>query len=144
MRCLRGRLENNRIRVKVGIGPFQDDPRATANPNFQEFTALVDTGALRTCVTQNVVDRVQLVRWGRIPVGNVKRTEMHWTYMFHVCIWPQAGGDSPSTPFGIGREIEGIDVGDSRYYDVLLGMDIISQGSLHLKLDGSFELAFPG
>jgi len=143
MRCLRGRLENNRIRVKVGICRFEDDPGVAANFDFQEFTALVDTGALRTCVTQNVVDRLQLVRWGRMPVGNVKRTEMHWTYMFRVCIWPEAEGSLP-IPFGIGREIEGIDVGDSRHYDVLLGMDIISQGSLRLELDGSFELAFPG
>ena len=37
----------------------------------------------------------------------------------------------------------GIDGGDSRYYDVLLGMDIITQGSFRLESDGSFELAFP-
>lgn len=79
-----------------------------------------------------------------MPVGNVKRTELHWIYMFHVCIWPEAPDGSPAPPFGIGREIEGIDVGDSRYCDVLLGMDIISQGSLRLELDGAFELAFPG
>jgi hypothetical protein len=151
MRCLRGRLESNRIRVKVGICRFEDDPGGAANFDFQEFTALVDTGALRTCVTQNVVDRLQLARWGRIPVGNVKRTEMHWTYMFRVCIWPETYDGVPprpfgigGEPFGIGGEIEGIDVGDSRYYDVLLGMNIISRGSLHLELDGSFELAFPG
>lgn len=79
-----------------------------------------------------------------MEVGNVKRTELHWTYLFYVGIWPESDDGSPSNPFGIGNEIEGIDVGDSRYYDVLLGMDIIAQGSLHLELDGSFELAFPG
>jgi hypothetical protein len=79
-----------------------------------------------------------------MEVGNVKRTELHWTYLFYVGIWPETDDGSPSHPFGIGHEIEGIDVGDSRYYDVLLGMDIIAKGSLHLELDGSFELAFPG
>jgi hypothetical protein len=61
-----------------------------------------------------------------------------------VGIWPDADDGSPATVFGIGDGIEGIDVGDNRFFDVLLGMDIITQGSLHLELDGNFELAFPG
>jgi hypothetical protein len=111
---------------------------------FLQFTALIDTGARRTCISQNVVDRLGLERQGRMEVGNVKRTELHWTYLFYVGIWPDTVAGPPSTPFGIGEEIEGIDMGDSRYYDVLLGMDVISQGSLHLEQDGSFELAFTG
>lgn len=68
---------------------------------------------------------------------------MHFTYLFHVAIWPdQHDGSEPSAPFGIGDEIEGIDVGDNRFFDVLLGMDILSQGSLHLERNGEFELTF--
>ena len=144
MRYLRGRLQHNRIRVPIGIRPFQPDPSQPLDLTSHRFTALVDTGARRTCVTQNVVDRLGLERQGRMEVGNVKRTELHWTYLFYVGIWPETDDGTPSTPFGVGHEVEGIDVGDSRYYDVLLGMDIISQGSLRLELDGSFELAFPG
>ena len=46
--------------------------------------------------------------------------------------------------FGIGDEIEGIDIGNHPYFDVLLGMDIITRGSLKLALDSTFELAFAG
>lgn len=88
--------------------------------------------------------RAGLTSRGKIPVGNVKRTEEHHTYLFYVGIWPEREDGLPPPVFGIGDEIMGIDGGDSRYYDVLLGMDIISQGSLHLEFDGSFELAFPG
>lgn len=144
MRYLRSKLENNRLRVPVGIRPFQPDPAKAQDLTFHRFTALIDTGARRTCISQNVVARLGLERQGRIEVGNVKRTELHWTYLFYVGIWPETNDGSPSVPFGIGNEIEGIDVGDSRYYDVLLGMDIIAKGSLRLELDGSFELAFPG
>ena len=35
-------------------------------------------------------------------------------------------------------EIEGIDVGNNRFFDVLLGMDIISQGSFNLGRSGDF------
>ncbi len=76
-------------------------------------------------------------------MGNVKRTEMHETFIFYVGVWPAAAESSPPTVFGIGDAIMGIDGGDSRYYDVLLGMDIVSQGSLRLDLDHTFELGFP-
>lgn len=138
-------MEQNRIRVKVGIRAFDpaSDPLQNISQRFEEFTALVDTGALRTCVTQNVVDKLNLKRRGRIEVGNVRSREMHWTYLFHVAVWPDTDDGTLAAAYGIGDEVEGIDVGDSRYYDVLLGMDILRRGSLTLALDGRFELAFP-
>lgn len=142
MRYLRGEIENNRIRIKVGIRAFNPDPN-TSVFDYQEFTALVDTGAQRTCVTQNVVDRLGLVRRGRVPVGNVKRVDYHYTYLFHVGIWPESEDGVASATFGIGDEIEGFDLGDSRYFDVLLGMDIITKGSLKIERSGKFEMAFP-
>ncbi|MBE5074302.1 retroviral-like aspartic protease family protein [Erythrobacteraceae bacterium E2-1 Yellow Sea] len=146
MRFLRGTVEQNRIRIKVGIRAFNPalSPLEAPSQHFEEFTALVDTGALRTCVTQDVVDRLGLKRRGRIEVGNVKGRDWHWTYLFHVAIWPDSDDHSISAAFGIGDEVEGIDVGDSRYYDVLLGMDILRRGALKLDLDGSFKLSFPG
>lgn len=72
--------------MKVGIRPFQPDPTLTASQAFHEYIALIDTGALRTCVSQNVVQRLGLERQGRIEIGNVKRTELHWTYLFYVGI----------------------------------------------------------
>ena len=144
MRYVRGKLEDNRIRIKVGIRAFDPQPSIHSSFVFHEFTALVDTGATRTCISQNVIDRVGLVRRGKIPVGNVRRTEEHHTYFFHVGIWPEGDDGLPAAVFGIGDEIMGIDGGDSRFYDVLLGMDVISQGALTLRLDKTFELAFPG
>ncbi len=109
---------------------------------FHEFTALVDTGASRTCISQNVIDRVGMVGKGQIAVGNVKRTEMHETFLFYVGVWPSTDDRSPPPVFGVGDEILGIDGGDSRFYDVLLGMNIVSRGTLKIDLDGFFELGF--
>jgi hypothetical protein len=143
MRYVRGHLRNSRILIQVGIRGFADDPSQISDFTFQEFTALVDTGATRTAISQNVIDRVRLESRGQIEVGNVRRTELHDTFMFYVGVWPDGVGDDPPSFFGIGDEILGIDGGDSRYYDVLLGMDILRRGSLRLELDGTFELAFP-
>ena len=143
MRYVRGQLQNNRILIEVGIRAFIDDPAAPLDLNFYPFKALVDTGASRTAISQNVIDKVGLVGRGQIAVGNVKRTEPHETYIFYVGVWPISEDGMPAATFGVGEAIMGIDGGDSRYYDVLLGMDIIVRGSLKLELDGSFELAFP-
>ena len=143
MRYVRGRLQNRRILIPVGIRAFIDDPFAPVDLHYHQFIALVDTGASRTSISRNVIDRAKLTGRGQIPVGNVKRTELHETYLFYLGVWPETEDGSPSAPFGIGEAIMGIDGGDSRYYDVLLGMDILSQGTLNLALDGSFELGFP-
>lgn len=143
MRFVRGRLQNSRILLPVGIRAFSDDPGHAGDFTFHEFTALIDTGASRTAISRNVIDRAGLLSRGQIPVGNVRRTELHDTFLFHVGVWPESADGSPSAPYGIGDAIMGIDGGDSRFYDVLLGMDIIGRGSLNLKLGGSFELGFP-
>jgi hypothetical protein len=129
--------------INVGIRSFADDPTLDFSQDFTQFVALLDTGATRTAISRNVINRVQLRSRGMMPVGNVRRTEDHHTYMFYVAIWPEASDGSISPPFGIGEAILGIDGGDSRYYDVLLGMDIISRGSLRLEANGQFELSFP-
>ena len=143
MRFVRGKVRDRRILIPVGIRAFSDDPTATPNFTFHEFTALLDTGASRTCVSQNVIDRVGLVGRGQIPVGNVKRTEMHETYLFYVGVWPSTNDGALPAVFGIGDEIMGIDGGDSRFYDVLLGMDIVTRGALKVGLDGSFRAWVP-
>ena len=148
MPLLAGKLdERGRALVKVGIRPFQSyqpvgGQTASFDLNFTEYTALIDTGALRTCVSERIVADLKLPRTGRVDVHNVKRSESHFTYLFHVGIWPDADGSSP-TIIGIGDEIEGIDLGFNKFFDVLLGMDVISRGYLHIEQDRSFVLGFP-
>jgi hypothetical protein len=105
--------------------------------------ALVDTGARRTCVTEHIAQELGMRRISQAEVWNVKRPERHWTYLFHVAVWPDRNDGSPSSPYGIGEEIEGIDVGNHPYFDVLLGMDIISRGRLVVEPTGEFSLTFP-
>lgn len=144
MRFVRGHLQNNRILIQVGIRAFSDDPSHVGDFTFHEFTALVDTGATRTAISQNVIDRAGLRSRGQISVGNVRRTELHDTFLFYVGVWPETADGSLPAVFGIGDAIMGIDGGDSRYYDVLLGMDIVTRGTLSITLDKTFELGFPG
>ena len=137
-----GHLQNKRILVPIGIRAFSDDPFVPENFNFYQFRALVDTGATCTSISRNVVNRVGLKGRGQVPVGNVKRTEMHESYLFYVGIWPDSHSEAPPAIFGIGDAVLGIDGGDSRFYDVILGMDIIMRGALRLAKGGHFSLEF--
>ncbi|WP_439567099.1 hypothetical protein [Sphingopyxis sp.] len=147
MYSLKGRLEDRRALVRVGIRPFLPANETSGLPepagfHFSEYSALIDTGALRTCVSERVIQDLRLTKTGRVEISNVKRTENHWTYLFYVGIWPDAD-EGISTVIGLGGEIEGIDLGFNKYFDVLLGMDVISKGFLHIENDGTFELGFP-
>lgn len=144
---LTGNLENNRVRIKVGIRHFEpvgpvDGFSPAQKLDYRECMALVDTGARRTCVTQKVIHDLGMKRIGKADVWNIKREEQHWTYLFHVCIWPDSEDGTPLPIYGIGDEIEGIDVGNHPYFDVLLGMDIISKGKLVIEPTGAFSLTF--
>ena len=142
MRYLRGKIKDRRMRIPIGIGAF--DPASPFNSNFEQFTALIDTGAVRTCITQNVVNRLKLRRRGRIPIRNVSGEALHWTYLFQVAIWPEADSDSPSAPFGISDPVEGADLGANHLFDVLLGMDVLERGAMQMHSNGNFELSFSG
>ncbi|WFL78655.1 hypothetical protein P7228_06215 [Altererythrobacter arenosus] len=147
MPTLSGHLQNNRILIKVGIRQFEPiGPVAGQSTipslDYVEAMALVDTGARRTCISEQLVQKLRMRRIGQTEVWNVKRPERHWTYLFHVGIWPDTELGVPSTIFGIGEEIEGIDIGNHPYFDVLLGMDIISQGRLLVEPNGDFTITF--
>lgn len=77
MATLTGNLQDGRIRIKVGIKPFQayEPVSGQTNPfalNYHECTALVDTGARRTCVTERVVQAIGLKRKGRAEIWNIQ------------------------------------------------------------------------
>lgn len=148
MHQLTGKLDkNNRVLIKVGIRHFEplspvEGQSHTVSLNFRECTALVDTGARRTCVTEKIAQDLNMRRIGEVEVWNVKRAERHWTYLFQVAIWPDSADGTPLPPYGIGDEIEGIDVGNHPYFDVLIGMDIISRGTLLIEKSGKFSMTF--
>lgn len=148
MHQVTGKLDqNNRVLIKVGIRHFQpvgpvDGYSGALSLNFRECKALLDTGARRTCITEKIAQDLNMRRIGEVEVWNVKRPERHWTYLFHVAIWPDSEDGQPLPPYGIGNEIEGIDVGNHPYFDVLLGMDIISQGRFIIEPSGHFSLTF--
>ncbi len=129
------------------------------NPmDIKPYKALVDTGAVSTCITKRVADELGLPSAGVRPVNGVSGSSIHQFYTFHVgfvMTAPDAGLfeiDSPETknpPQDFAdthinnRIIEGAElIMPDSGFDVLLGMDILSTGSLAIEGNGTFSFSF--
>lgn len=118
------------------------DPK-DEDPAFHRFRALVDTGANATSVTQNVVDTVGAVAFGkgRVTVANGETVQVD-RYRLIVVIpitthqINDEDGNVHEETYVSGGELAvlHLDNEDSSGYDVLLGMDLLSK--FHITMFG--------
>jgi hypothetical protein len=117
------------------------------------FKALLDTGAQTTMISPNVANTLGLTPIGQIPIQGVgPAVTYHNAYLFHVAFvipllhmgQPIAAGGGVGTMIFIhpppihGGEI----TSTGGQFDVLLGMDVISTGSLAVEGIGTFSFSF--
>lgn len=110
------------------------------------FRALVDTGATTTCITRRVADCVGLKPVGKTNVITIAGENAHNNYLFHIG-FPTGpmppDGKSYQGSVQINRQpLQGPELVMSSGFDVLLGMDIISTGSLAVEGSGTFSFSF--
>lgn len=122
--------------VSAGANPNDDGYNVFSDP----ARALIDTGATETSISPQTVRRLRLSPNGKrdvITANGVRRTRF---YDFQIAIL--SGPDD--TPFFVlpvvisGSELNTDKVG----FDILLGMDVISQGDLIIRRDGTFTFEF--
>jgi len=158
MPCLWGQHNNSQVFLTVGI-----IDAATVNmtgtgrfgggaPLPHMFRALIDTGAQSTMISTNVVQTLNLTPVGKIKIQGVgHNVTFHNGYLFHVAfVFPvlmsgqivAPGGAAPAAIYTTPKSIYG---GELTFpggaFDVLLGMDIISTGSLKIEGNGTFSFS---
>jgi hypothetical protein len=118
------------------------------------FSALIDTGAQKTMISTNVVNALALQAQGQIPIQGVgPNITYHNGYLFHVAFTlpllapGQASPTVPGAPFTLlvhinPNVIYGAELPVLAGFDVLLGMDILSSGSLKVEGNGQFSFSF--
>jgi hypothetical protein len=146
MPSVRGRLVDKRAVVTVGIQCNPVDPSGNfiseAQLEILEFSGLIDTGAQVTLVTNSALRRLRLRPLGKRPLGNVSNISIHRTYSFKPGVWysrDEGASLAPSRGYFSFDPILGCDFPDRPDFDVLIGMDLIMQGDLHIFRDGEFE-----
>jgi hypothetical protein len=115
------------------------------------FLGLVDTGAQKTMISTNVVNQLGLQPQGKIAVQGVGGLAHHDGYLFHVAftlsIIQPGQIITPGSPVQLmvyinPAVIYGAELSTIHGFDVLLGMDIISSGSLKVEGSGHFSFSF--
>ena len=110
--------------------------------NPKSYTALVDTGATVTMITSSVAREMGLQPRGKMPMHGISGIQHHNAFLFHVGF---AGDPVPLSEVQVvdpdpdktwykvhlcTKLVMGGELPDNGSFDVLLGMDIISTGTL--------------
>jgi len=149
MPCIWGKHDSSQVFLTVAIfdaaATNKMSPGAPITMNV--FNALIDTGAQSTCITSDAAEKVGLIPIGKVPIRGVSGLQYHNNYLFKVGF--AFGKVTNRKEIKAARvnifdtPIQGAELNlGSSNFDVLLGMDIIGQGSLKIDGDGSFSFSF--
>jgi Aspartyl protease len=156
MPWISGRHDNSQVFIDVGVvdalAMVNQPPAGADFPVPPRFRALVDTGAQRTMITSDVDKTVGLQPIGKIALQGIGGAiTYHNGYLFHVAFMLPRGAPQP-LPSGQTQQqfmifiqqnvIHGGELSSAVGFDVLLGMDIISTGALHIEGNGAFSFSF--
>lgn len=143
MRSVTGRTNGHRqIIIDVAVQPAQVIvPGVEPTPwvptsQVSTLRGLVDTGATGTCITRSAAAAIGLRSRGKARVGGVSSTEYHDRFRFVLGALYDDEGERGYFWFD---EVNGTHFRDNGDFDVLIGMDVISQGDLSVMRDGSFS-----
>lgn len=155
MPCLWLQHNNSQLFIRVGIldaANVAAMPAGGSIPVPQMFVALVDTGAQKTMISTNVANRLNLQPQGKIAIRGVgPNITYHNGYLFHVAFTiPISPLPQPLVPgaqiqlavFVFPSPIYGAELPNESGFDVLLGMDVLSGGSLKIEGSGHFSFSF--
>ena len=157
MPCLWGQHNNSQVFLDVGIidasnvNPATLVPIGTGMPPPTMFRALIDSGAQKTMISSNVVKTLGLSPVGKLPLQGIgPNVTYHNSYLFHVAfVIPVlranqpvlVGGQLQIMIFYQPIPIHGGELTIAGGFDVLLGMDVISTGSLKIEGNGTFSFS---
>jgi hypothetical protein len=160
MPCIWGQHSGLQLFCAVVILP-PNVPLAPQGGSYQgpsQFVnALIDTGATTTGITSNLATRLQMQPVGKVPIHGVGGVQHHNSHLFMVGFpfaFPPgstpASGLPPPVPgqavvqiHVLTKTIQGCEFhGGGANFEVILGMDVISTGSLVIQGNQTFSFSF--
>jgi hypothetical protein len=154
MPCIWGQHNGSQLFCPVVIVP----PNLAAAPTTPAAAhALIDTGATTTGITTPLAAQLNLQPIGIMPIHGVGGVQHHNSHLFMVGFPfalpvgaalppgypPPQQGQVPAAIFYLQKVIQGCAFhGANAPFQVLLGMDVISTGSLVVQGNGTFSFSF--
>ena len=167
MPCIWGQHNNSQLFCSVVIIPGSAQlPIVTsvANvpvptlPSTTAFAALIDTGATTTGISNKVVTQLNLQPVGRVPIHSVSGIQHHNSYLIRVGfpfllppgsalavgLPPLAPGQAHTQLHLLDKVIQSCEFhAGNANFDVILGMDVLSTGSLVVQGgNGTYSFSF--
>lgn len=135
MRSIRGSLDQLQPLIDVTIAAY-------GAPHSGTYRALIDTGATRTSITKRVIEAHGLPARGKLLVGSATNSpERRSAYGYALGLFCDTNAGE-RTLYVIDHEFVAPWFFDNGNFDVLIGMDIISRGTLTMHPTGEFTFAF--
>lgn len=107
------------------------------------YIALLDTGATRTCITQRVISDLGLQTRAKLLVASATSApQRRRAYSYSLGLFCSDERGEEKTLYAIPHEFVAPWFADNQNFDVLLGMDVLSQGQLLFEPDGTFSFNF--
>lgn len=116
----------------VGISEAYNPESGKEHPKIAEFNAIWDTGATGSCITEMVINELALTPTGRCISSSAHGEREGNVYIVNILL-----------PNNVG--FAGLPVMEAKIkdYDVLLGMDVLSQGDFAVTgFDGRTTFSF--
>ncbi len=142
-----GRHDGRRIIFDVTIigttspPPLQpsSDEDAVAAVALEPLRALVDTGASSTSIAPETARNLRLLSMQARDIRTASGWHRARVYEFWIGLMP----DAAAAPFVLPAPIFGVELAfDGSPFDILLGMDVLSQGDLIIRPDRTFTFEF--
>lgn len=136
MRSIESRHQGRRILLPVAVF-------ASRNPtdmSFEMYTGLLDTGATASWISNRIVTRFGLETIGKKPVAVATEIRQRSSYVFRLGLMGDSVAD-PAFPIVFAETI-GFEITQAEGFDVLLGMDVLSQTDFAMYRDGRWSLRF--
>jgi hypothetical protein len=163
MPCIWGQHNGSQLILTVAILPAGGSGSAAFTPGTlytgptSLVSALVDTGATTSGITSALAAQLQLQPVGKVSIHGVAGVQHHNSYLFMVGFpfvivpgSPLAASVPPAGPghvqtqiFVLHKTIQGCEfAGGAANFAVILGMDVLSTGTLVVQGNNTFSFSF--
>lgn len=117
---------------------------AASNPSLfsEPVKALIDTGSTATSISPLVVTRLNLRSGGKRDMMTANGPRRARYYDFRIGFYSKQGREAPEFHI-LDKPVSGVMLNvENLVFDILLDMDVISQGDLLIRRDGTFSFEF--
>ncbi len=117
------------------------------NPNdlsFVAVTALLDTGATGGAISPTVVEKLNLAPYEKRYLKVATEDRLVNYYFYRIGLHPdngQPGALTPQLPY-IFAEVDGFEMQKSADFDIIIGMNVLSQCDFRMTRNGNWALKF--